>query len=146
VTRLSRCDLKNCKCHINHLIHRRIWCFRCQILRTTKIERGFWRAMIKSSEVLPSLNMEHSLLSLTCLALVRFTIFLFNFIFYFIIKFLTFSIFDFVVLLVMFNKAALSSYNFPSSNFIALLQVDLYKAFSFFFLPTFHDHIFSFGV
>ncbi|XP_050884600.1 UDP-N-acetylglucosamine transporter UGNT1 isoform X1 [Lathyrus oleraceus] len=36
---------------------------------------------------------------------------------------LSFLCFYFAVLLVMFNKAALSSYNFPSANFIALLQM-----------------------
>lgn len=34
-----------------------------------------------------------------------------------------FGTFQFAVLLVMFNKAALSSYNFPCANVITLLQV-----------------------
>ncbi|XP_045805699.1 UDP-N-acetylglucosamine transporter UGNT1-like isoform X2 [Trifolium pratense] len=37
--------------------------------------------------------------------------------------FAAFSYMSCAVLLVMFNKAALSSYNFPSANFIALLQM-----------------------
>jgi hypothetical protein len=32
---------------------------------------------------------------------------------------------SFAVLLILFNKAALSSYNFPSANVITLFQVDL---------------------
>lgn len=70
VTKLRGWDLKTAKCLINLLIHRRI-CFRCQILRTTKTARGFSKAMIRSLEVRPWLNEEFSLLSLTCLALVR---------------------------------------------------------------------------
>jgi solute carrier family 35 protein len=81
---------------------------------------------------------------MSCAGSLHYILIQFYFLFYH--QILSILYFCFVVLLVMFNKAALSSYNFPSSNFIALLQVDLYKAFSFFFLPTFHDHIFSFGV